>query len=181
MSDSEKKGERRFLRLVSDDFLRRELVNSSFQLGLFPKSDPLVLSFFHVGFLKKGGLIKTTTELSPHLFIDVRAVPSFRALDVEREAVLRFLDEYSVSYVDVAGLIGGKRLRLAESSLAVKFISELFSGSALSRPAMLVFDDVQLMGVMADQLIALLRDQLNKDFKAQVFAGKSNSSSLVSS
>ena len=172
MPDDEKRVVRPALRLVSDGFLHDEKSGSTFQMGLFPKSDPLILSFFHVGFLKQSGLMTTTLEIDPFLFIDVRVVPSFRFLDLDREETLRFLEERSVNYVDVAGLIGASRLRLTNSSSAVQFISNFFDGAALSRPAMLVFDDFRLMSVMAEQLTNSLRERLKVNFISQIFVGE---------
>lgn len=171
--DDEKALARPTLRVVSDAFPQAEEVGSTFQLGLFPKSDPLALSFFHVSFLKSNGLIASTAEIAPGLFVDVRAVPSFRVLGLEREIALSFFENRSVSYVDVAGLLGAKRLSLGTSSLVAQFVAGLFSGVALSRPAMLLFDDFQLMSVMAEQLTGLLRQRLRMNFNAQVFTGRS--------
>jgi hypothetical protein len=182
MAEFDKKNKNSLLSLVSDN--SRQFIQSSvklaegFQLGLFPNIDPSVISFFHVSYFMSSGFIETVTDVRPSMVIDMRAVPSFSPIGLKRESVLSFMERFHVDYYDVAGLLGSKNIKLSESSVIASYLSKYFSNNALPGPAVLLFDNVDLMMVLAEQLPFMLSAQYDKQFKSQVFVGQRVNSSI---
>lgn len=167
-------GPRGFLRLVTEHLDEAHLgEEASFQLGLFPEVDPLVMSFFHIGFLRHTSLLEISRQLNPGVIFDVRVFPSFRSFDVDRRDALDYFNKHRMDYVDVSGLLGDVGLSDLNSELVPSFICDYVSLSTTIRgPMMFIFDKFDSMKFFAEKIPVALNSKLKKNFRAQVFVGE---------
>lgn len=167
---------RAFLRLIANDDADRKdpTIEPGVQLGLFPERDPAVLSFYHVAYFRSASFLKTVARIRPEVFVDLRAVPSFRSIGLDRKRVLLFLDSERVDYVDASGMIGSMEFStLQPQELAEFIVMYLKSRTRVRGPIILLMDNLKSLKAMADDLPARLAQQLGPSCRAQVFLGDS--------
>jgi hypothetical protein len=166
----ERSDPKRFLRLIGDDF-DSPVESHAFQFGLFPSIDPAVVSFCHSTFLESNPIIDFAKRINPRCVFDVRAVPSFRSLNLSRKQAFDFFDEIKAEYVDVSGMLDRGSISSNNVDLIGQFVCSYLSRMDISRPVVLIFDSFNVLDAMAGLLPSCMSERFKRNFTARVFVG----------
>ncbi|WP_139319632.1 hypothetical protein [Stenotrophomonas sp. TD3] len=144
------------------------------QMGLFPRSERYLASFFHVAYFDRCDFLETIFQVRPRFLLDVRRSPSFRSLDLDRRKVFSELDVLGSEYIDVPGIVGyGRRCELvSDMSPVPRLIKDLLVphlGVPLS--LMFLYDSVDDMDCYARGVNPMLSNAVGRDFELEVFMG----------
>ena len=163
------------LRLVAGEDVGNDPVvgDAWVQMGLFPRSEKRLASFFHFDYFSCFDFIDVVEAIRPTFIFDVRVIPSFRMLNVERRRAMERLDALGSYYIDVPGVVGPKDYRLFRQdtfSLLQLLATTMASPPRHTSSLMIICDDLTGMDCYARDFNSVV-SKGSEEYQVEVFVG----------